>query len=270
VNDISRPLRNPNPRAIALLFAALAALFAAGCRKPEPMKLHYLEDFVPGAQNVFYPAKVGVPPVGGKFAVGTFRVGGVYKADGTLERPLFVADFGALVHQSILKGLSDAGLKPVPLARRSAPGALPFGVDLMLVCDVEQVSVNKYFGSRMTVHGRYFTMDSRVKLRFTMQNRLGDTLYAGEIQGSEDEPPMPVGHEAFLPLETEPAESLSVALSRAVGGLFVEPQVRRSLPLAALAERRPSATAESSPAPPRRGAAAPANPKGLQSGANRY
>lgn len=213
------------------------------------MRLHFLPGFVPGSQSIFYPAKVGVPPVGGKFVAGTFRVGGVYKADGTLERPLFVKDFGALVRQSILKGLSDAGLKPVPLVVRSAPGALPFGVDLMLACDVEQVSVNKYFGSKMTVHGRYFTMDSRVRLKFTLQSRLGDTLYAGEILGTEEEPPLPVGHEVFLPLETDPAESLSVALSRAVGSLFVEPEMKRSLPLAASAAPRPSATAEPSPAP---------------------
>ncbi len=270
MNDISLPPRNLNPKAIAFLIAALAALFAAGCKRPEPMKLHYLPDFVPGAQNVFYPAKVGVPPVGGKFGAGTFRVGGVYKADGSLERPLIVTDVGGLIRQSILKGLSDAGLKPVPLAMRSAPGALPFGVDLMLVCDVEQVSVNKYFGSEMTVHGRYFTMDSRVKLKFTLQSRLGDTLYAGEILGTEQEPPLPVGHEVFFPLEADPAESLSVALSRAVGSLFVEPEVKRSLPLAVSAAPGPPATAQSSPAPKRRGASARTDHAGLRSGANRY
>jgi hypothetical protein len=56
-------------------------------------------------------------------------------------------------------------------------------------------------------------------------------LYSGEISGIESEPPNPVGGEVFLPLETLPAESLSVALSRAVGSLMLQAQFRRALPL---------------------------------------
>lgn len=250
MNDINLPPRSPSPKAIAfLILAAFAAFCTAGCRKPVPMKLHYLPGFVPGSQNIYYPVKVGVPPVGGRFATGTFEVGGVYNADGTLAHRLFVKDFGELVRQAMVRGLSDAGLKPAALAARVAPDALPFGVDMILTCDVERVEVNKNFGSKMTVHGRYFTMGSRVKLKFALESREAGTLYSGEIVGRENEPPRPVGREVFFPLETEPAESLSVALSRAVGQFLVEPEVSRAFPLRTSVFSAPASTHEVSPAP---------------------
>jgi hypothetical protein len=46
----------------------------------------------------------------------------------------------------------------------------------------------------------------------------------------EDEPPKPAGGEVFFPLETDPAESLSVALSRAIGALLVDPRFRAVFP----------------------------------------
>jgi hypothetical protein len=64
-------------------------------------------------------------------------------------------------------------------------------------------------------------------------NRSGKILYAGEVMGVEQEPPAPVGNEVFLPLETEPVESLSVALSRAFGNLMIDPKFRAALPSAA-------------------------------------
>jgi hypothetical protein len=70
-----------------------------------------------------------------------------------------------------------------------------------------------------------------VRARITLSDRVGAVLYSGEISGIESEPPNPVGGEVFLPLETLPAESLSVALSRAIGSLMLQPQFRGSLPL---------------------------------------
>ena len=92
-----------------------------------------------------------------------------------------------------------------------------------------------------TIHGRYFTMSAVVRVKFTLKNRDGAVLYSGEINGLENEPPNPVGAEVFLPLETEPAESLSVALSRAVGLLMLQPEFRAVLPMRAV-EAAPTST----------------------------
>jgi hypothetical protein len=64
-----------------------------------------------------------------------------------------------------------------------------------------------------------------------LQRRDGAVLYQNEVTGVEDEPPKPVGGEVFFPLETEPAESLSVALSRAIGALLIDPKFRQTLPM---------------------------------------
>jgi len=55
-------------------------------------------------------------------------------------------------------------------------------------------------------------------------------VYDSEVTGAEDEPPKPVGGEVFFPLETDPAESLSVALSRAIGNLLADPEFRQAFP----------------------------------------
>jgi hypothetical protein len=74
-------------------------------------------------------------------------------------------------------------------------------------------------------------MRAVVRVKFELKNRDGAVLYSDEISGIENEPPNPVGAEVFLPLETEPAESLSVALSRAVGRLMLQPGFRDALPV---------------------------------------
>ena len=73
-------------------------------------------------------------------------------------------------------------------------------------------------------------MHAVVRVKYQLKNRDGAVLYSDEISGIENEPPNPVGAEVFLPLETEPAESLSVALSRAVGLLMLDPKFRSALP----------------------------------------
>ncbi len=72
-----------------------------------------------------------------------------------------------------------------------------------------------------------------MRAKFELRNRDGQVIYSGEISGIENEPPNPVGAEVFLPLETEPVESLSVALSRAVGQLMLQPDFRAALPMRA-------------------------------------
>jgi hypothetical protein len=199
-----------------LLFSCLGIL--AGCTHLDVLKLHYLNGFVPGSHAIFEPREIGVMPVDGDLASGTHEIGAIHNAGGKIEKRLAVADAGALISRALISALNDAGLKPVA----------PEG-DVSLMSEIKQISVEKKFENQQTLHGQYFTMHSRVRLRFKLRNRKGDTLYEDEIIGVEDEPPKPVGGEVFFPLETDPAESLSVAFSRAIGQLLVQPKFRHAV-----------------------------------------
>ena len=210
-------------------------LALSGCRPGSSIDLHYLPDFVAGSQNVFRPVKIAVPPTTGSVDSGNYQVGSIYAADGTLQTPLVVADAPLVFNKALLKGLADAGLVPVALDSNQADGKPPEGSDFILTSELEQIEVNKRFEAKQTIHGQYFTMRAVVRVKFELRNRDGAALYSGEISGLENEPPNPVGAEVFLPLETEPAESLSVALSRAVGLLMIQPKFRDALPVRAVA-----------------------------------
>ena len=210
-------------------------LALCGCRPRSSIDLHYLPDFVAGSQNVFRPVKIAVPPTTGSVDSGNSQVGSIYAADGTLQTPLVVADAPLVFNKALLKGLADAGLVPVALDSNPADGKPPEGSDFILTSELEQIEVNKRFEAKQTIHGQYFTMRAVVRVNFELRNRDGAALYSGEISGLENEPPNPVGAEVFLPLETEPAESLSVALSRAVGLLMIQPKFRDALPVRAVA-----------------------------------
>ncbi len=215
-----------------------------GCKPGTRIILHYLPDFVAGSQNVFRPAKIAVPPTTVSVDSGNYQVGAIYNPDGTVRTPLVLADAAGVFNHGLLNGLADAGLVPVVLDSQPADGKPPEGSDFILTSELEQVEVNKRFGANQTIHGQYFTMRAVVRAKFELKNREGAVLYSGEISGVEDEPPNPVGAEVFLPLETDPAESLSVALSRAVGMLMLQPGFRDALPMRAIA-----ATPGSTPTP---------------------
>jgi hypothetical protein len=173
--------------------------------------------------------KVAVPPTTANFAAGDLQVGAIYAADGTLERPLLVADAARAFNDALIKGLADAGLTPVARDSNPADGKPPQDSDFILTSELQQIEVNQRFGASETVHGQYFTMNAVVRVKYEMKNRDGAVVYSDVISGVENEPPNPVGGEVFLPLETEPAESLSVALSRAVGLLMIQPKFRGEL-----------------------------------------
>jgi hypothetical protein len=219
-------------------------LALSGCKPGTSIDLHYLPDFVAGSQNVFRPVKIAVPPTTGSVDSGNYQVGAIYVADGTSQTPLVVADAAGTFNKALLKGLTDAGLVPVALDSNPADGKPPEGSDFILTSELEQIEVNKRFEAKQTIHGQYFTMRAVVRVKFELKNRDGAALYMGEISGLENEPPNPVGAEVFLPLETEPTESLSVALSRAVGLLMLQPKFRDALPIRAAA---PTPTSSATP-----------------------
>jgi hypothetical protein len=214
---------------------AALALALTGCKPRTRIDLHYLPDFVPGAQNIFRPVRIAVPPTTGDFGSGNSSVGMIYAADGAPQTPLAVADAARAFNNALIKGLADAGLAPVALDSNPGDGKPAEGSDFILSSELEQLEVNKRFGTNQTLHGQYFTMRAVARAKFELKNRDGAVLYSGEISGIENEPPNPVGAEVFLPLETEPAESLSVALSRAVGSLMIQPGFRGALPTRSVA-----------------------------------
>jgi hypothetical protein len=211
-----------------LTLGVLCAL--GGCARRDLLKLHYLNEFVPGTRAIFLPANLALAPVGGDLASGVHDVGNIYSSSGNLEKTLQVSDAGAVVHDALMTALSDAGLKPIALGSAIDPTELPPGVDVMLSCELLQLTVRKNFGVAQTVHGQYFSMNSLAKLSCTLTRRDGSMPYENELAGAEDEPPKPVGTEVFFPLETDPAESLSVALSRAIGMLLLDAKFRAAFP----------------------------------------
>jgi hypothetical protein len=244
VRSINRLGALNHSRAPTVAALIVCGIFLAGCSSPRRLKVHYLPGFVPGSERIFHPAHIGVYPAQGTLAEGEFRVGAIYSAAGERQSLLFVDDFGTAVTRAVMKALQDAGLQPV-MVKSPSPARLPDGVDYLLVTTIEQVSVVKRFGSRMTVHGQYFTMASQVKLAFELYSRVSPVTFKGALTGNEEEPPAPVHHEEFLPLETDPGESLSVAMSRAVGTLMIQPGFQDSLPLI----ERPAPAARLTPTP---------------------
>jgi hypothetical protein len=207
------------------------ALALIGCKPRTTIDLHYLSGIVPGSQNIFRPVRIAVPPTTGNFSSGNSEVGKVYAADGTSQTPLVVADAAQAFNHALIAGLADGGLMPVALDSNPNDGKPPEGSDFILTSELEQILVNKRFGAQQTVHGQYFTMHAVIRAKYVLKNRDGVVLYSDQISGIENEPPNPVGGEVFLPLETEPAESLSVALSRVVGLLMLQSGFRGALPM---------------------------------------
>lgn len=203
-----------------------------GCKPRARIHLHYLPGFVAGSQNIFRPAKVAVAPTGEteNFTSGDSEGGMVYAADGTAQTPLAIVGGAKTFNQALIRGLADAGLAPLALDSNPDDGKPPEGADFILYSALEELKVVKRFEAIQTIHGQYFTMKAVARVKYELKNRDGAVLYSAEIEGTENEPPTPVGGEVFLPLETEPAESLSVAMSRAVGLLIVDPKFRDPLP----------------------------------------
>jgi hypothetical protein len=206
------------------------AVLVGGCH-PQPeedpgLNLDYLPGFVPGTRNVFPPVPIAIEPVVPRQ---NMRLGAVFDAEGKLQRKLEVRGLRNLLAQSLAQGLADAGLKPasaIAQAGTKPPGSAQF----LLVASLAKLEVFKFFRAETTVHGQYFTMHSRAVFSVQLFGRDGQKLVSTDVTGAEDEPPPTVGGEAFLPLETDPAASLSVAISRAIGAIILDPGIRRALP----------------------------------------
>jgi hypothetical protein len=214
--------------------------FAACHGLPRTPSLHYLPGFVAGSENIFQPIAIAVMRTTDEHGFYKVVAGGVYSPDGKLTDPVVVTGIQKTVTAGLERALADAGLKPVAFKPwRSMPPAIVFTLRSYLA----SVKVSKQFGAQQTVHGQYFTMDASVTIAYEMRDRAGKVVFSKRITGAEHEPPTPVGHEVFFPLETDPIEALSVAMSRAIGGLMIDPGFRALMPA------RPKASAPPPSAP---------------------
>jgi len=195
-----------------------------------------LRGFVPGTRNIFAPARIAVAPPGGIAAIAEPKIGTVRGADGKIESNLYATNLKELLVTALVTQLRDSGIDAFAL-KTPTRDTQAVSAELVLAADLEQFEVIKSIGNFFVVGdcarchtepvkpvvGRQFTMSSRVRLRFSVFDRNGATLYSRSTAASEDEPPPGKPGESFIPLETEPGESLSVALSRAVGALVLDP-----------------------------------------------
>jgi hypothetical protein len=215
----------------ALAAVAALTLLAAGCyRETRLLKLHYIAQFVPGTRAIFAPIPIAVAPTGGLAMQSEIAVGTITDEAGSIVAHLAASDLAALMNDALIASLIDSGLKPALLAARPPDLKLTGGA-FLLACDIAKLAVNKRFRSQRTVHGQVFTMQASAQIVCSVHGRSGRQIFAATITGDESEPSKPVGNEAFLPLETDPAESLSVALSRAIGGLILMLKDRATLPI---------------------------------------
>jgi len=192
-------------------------------RRPPIPSLHYLPGFVPGSENTFQPKNIAVMPIEGRGASGNIVAGAVYDQNGKQIESVIIDGVEKSMTEGLERSLQDAGLHLVPA---NDPGA-----DFKLSARLISFAISKRFSAEQTVHGQYFTMDAAVTIAFELRDRSGKIVFSKTITGSEQEPPKPVGHEVFFPLETDPVEALSVAMSRAIGGLIIAPAFRALMPV---------------------------------------
>jgi len=76
-------------------------------------------------------------------------------------------------------------------------------------------------------------MRAVARAKIKLSDRTGTVLYSGEISGIEKRAAQSGRGEVFLPLEDSSAESVSVALSRAIGSLMLSSAVPPRAPLKA-------------------------------------
>ncbi len=190
---------------------------------PQYVKLHYLPGIVPGSQKSLALQKVGVAPITGENVSGTAVIGGVYNPDLSISPEIKIVDAGEQLRDALIAALGDAGLEAAKVESPKEKQPLPNDLRYVLEPKLWDLRVEKRLSNRVTVHGRYFTMKSMVTLKFSYIDSQGRLAHEITTTGLEEEPPPPKGGEEFLPLETDPQESLSVAMSRAFGQMITDP-----------------------------------------------
>lgn len=209
-----RRIPDKGPR-IALAAIALVIVSISGCQKPETVHLQGSPALLKQVAGLFYPAKIAIVPAGAGPKV-RGDVGAVFAADGARIATIRVAKPGAQLTSVLATFLKAAGLKPVILS--GYPGANPpFGTDFMITSQLEHVDfVKRIIHTRA---GDRFTMMATVQIAVRLVSVAG-VLFKGSTVGVVEEPPAGVSLATYRPELIEPADAISMALSKAIAELL--------------------------------------------------
>jgi hypothetical protein len=109
-----------------------------------------------------------VPPTSTTANIGSgdSEVGAIYAADGTVQTPLAVTDGVHTFNHALIHGLKDAGLMPVALDSNPGDNDSKPPADFILTSELEELKVDKRFEEAQTIHGQYFTMNAKVRIKY--------------------------------------------------------------------------------------------------------
>jgi hypothetical protein len=212
-------------KGLLLAAAAVVAIAAAGCAKSQAISLRYVPDSVVQTTTKFFPAKVAVTPARWDSRDGA--VGHVFDASGKKIANLKVEDSGSQIAQVVAQAFQAAGTQPTIIGAVAPGGKPPLGIDFLVITEIDEITCEKNF--RSTPNPEAFRLNARVKLKITI---LGParTPFTGEGISVIEEPPPGVDLAAYKPAITEPAEAVSIALSRAIRGVLEQPTIAHALP----------------------------------------
>ncbi len=212
-------------KGLLLTAAAGVAIAVAGCAKSQAISLRYVPDSAVQATTKFFPAKVAVSAVRWDSLDGA--VGHVFDPSGKKIANLKIEDSSRQIAQVVAQAFQAAGLQPVTIGAVAPGDKPPPGVDFMVITEVDEITCEKNLQS--TPNAEALRLKARVRLKITI---LGPSRapFTGEGIAVIDEPPHGVDLAAYKPAITEPADAVSVALSRAIRGVLDQPAIAHALP----------------------------------------
>ena len=210
-----------------LLLAAASgvAIAAAGCAKSQSISLRYVPDSGVQATPKFFPAKVAVSAVRWDSLDGA--VGHVFDTSGKKIANLKIEDSGNQIAQVIAQAFQAAGLQPVAIGAVAPGDKPPPGVDFLASTEIAVITCEKNFQATSNPEG--FRLNTQVKLKITILGP-GRAPFTGEGAAVIEEPPPGVDLATYKPSITEPADAVSVALSRAIRSVLEQATIAHAFP----------------------------------------
>ena len=212
-------------KGLLLAAAACVAIAVAGCAKWQEISLRYVPDSAAQAATKFFPAKVAVAAVRWDSRDGA--VGHVFEANGTKLANLRISDPGQQIAQVVAQAFQAAGLQPVAVGAIAPGDKPPPGIDFLAITEIDELTCEKNFQS--TPNPEAFRLNTHVRLKLTILGP-GRAPFTGEGISVIDEPPPNADLATYKPAITEPADAVSVALSRAIRSVLDQPAIAHALP----------------------------------------
>ena len=206
--------------------AACLTIAAAGCGKLQTLALHYTPDpAIPSAVH-FFPAKVAVASAHWNGGING-KIGGVFDTQGFKLSTLVVRNAGGQIAQVIAQALQAAGLQATAIGAPAADGAPPVGVDFLVTAEVDELTCQKHFIPGPNTGA--FQLHAHARLNIAIVGP-GGRRFTGEGVGMVDEPPAGADLATYKPPITEPADAVSIALSRAIQSVIGQKGFASALP----------------------------------------